>query len=771
MSSASVYSSGIVAVTTLEYLGLVPDPGEELLIQFIHHSDDVELFYYNGSTYLSTTITELGAGTLIFDPPLRCTYAKYYAVKNTAAGSNNMAGVGMKIVDLATYTGTFIAQLTGDVLTQAGDSGVVTASIATGAVTFSHLADIPAYSILGNTTASVATVSAITASDMRSFLSINNVDNTADAVKTVSAAGDLTTTLSVGKGGTGQTSIQAAIDALCVTHSSGQFLRGDGTHVGMSAIQQADVPTLSVSQIQLPAVTMIGNSTVSVATASAMTASNIRSFLTIDNVDNTADAVKTVSAAGNLTTTLSVAKGGTGQTSIQAAINALCVTHSAGQYLRGDGSNVVMSAIQSGDAAHSGLTGLTTGDGHTQYAYLAGRSGGQTYIGGTGVTDILKLQGTSGNGTATSPAIQMQVGNNGGTVALTVLNNGNIGIDTISPTNTLSLGNSVSRKFWVENAATDVVGRALTIAAGGTVAGTSVSDVAGGNLILQSGLGTGTGASTIVFQTGTTLATGTTLQTMSTKMSIFGNGYVGIGTSSAIPVARLQVHESTASTDGYMAISHATAGTSAAPIWSGVQFRGYNNTELGRIDVADPTATWYRSVLRFQLTKDSTTLNEVMRIVGTGNVGIGTTNPSNILSLGGTASRTIWMERHTTADTAGNSLTVQAGGATSAATNKAGGQLILAPGLSTGTGESGVTIQGSPAGGSGTGDNAVSDMVKVLGNKIGVFGVTPVVRTAAYTLTNVSADRAYDANATTTEELADVLGTLIADLQSYGWLQ
>lgn len=41
-------------------------------------------------------------------------------------------------------------------------------------------------------------------------------------------------------------------------------------------------------------------------------------------------------------------------------------------------------------------------------------------------------------------------------------------------------------------------------------------------------------------------------------------------------------------------------------------------------------------------------------------------------------------------------------------------------------------------------------------------------RTSAYTPTNVVTDRSYDADATTTEELADVLGTLIADLQARG---
>jgi hypothetical protein len=42
--------------------------------------------------------------------------------------------------------------------------------------------------------------------------------------------------------------------------------------------------------------------------------------------------------------------------------------------------------------------------------------------------------------------------------------------------------------------------------------------------------------------------------------------------------------------------------------------------------------------------------------------------------------------------------------------------------------------------------------------------------TTAYTPTNVTTDRSYNANATTTDELADVLGTLIADLQGKGIL-
>ncbi len=57
------------------------------------------------------------------------------------------------------------------------------------------------------------------------------------------------------------------------------------------------------------------------------------------------------------------------------------------------------------------------------------------------------------------------------------------------------------------------------------------------------------------------------------------------------------------------------------------------------------------------------------------------------------------------------------------------------------------------------------------GSTIGFFGTVPSILVSAYTPTNVTPVRAYNADATTTEELADVLGTLIADLKTYGLLQ
>jgi hypothetical protein len=96
-------------------------------------------------------------------------------------------------------------------------------------------------------------------------------------------------------------------------------------------------------------------------------------------------------------------------------------------------------------------------------------------------------------------------------------------------------------------------------------------------------------------------------------------------------------------------------------------------------------------------------------------LGIGTATPSSDLSLGGNAARVIASERHTTADTAGQSLTVKAGSATLAATNKAGGDLILAPGIATGSAGAGLQLQSSTPGGAGTTDRAPDTKWRVSG--------------------------------------------------------
>lgn len=59
-------------------------------------------------------------------------------------------------------------------------------------------------------------------------------------------------------------------------------------------------------------------------------------------------------------------------------------------------------------------------------------SGSQKIIGGTSTTADLTLQTTSGIG-ATGADMHFLVGNNGATEAMTILNNGNVGVNTIAP--------------------------------------------------------------------------------------------------------------------------------------------------------------------------------------------------------------------------------------------------------------------------------------------------------------------------------------------------
>jgi hypothetical protein len=67
--------------------------------------------------------------------------------------------------------------------------------------------------------------------------------------------------------------------------------------------------------------------------------------------------------------------------------------------------------------------------------------------------------------------------------------------------------------------------------------------------------------------------------------------------------------------------------------------------------------------------------------------------------------------------------------------------------------------------------DASNESIVIMSNAagmVGFFGATAVVRPSAYTLSNVAADRAFDAHSTTLDEIADVLGTVINDLKALG---
>lgn len=120
------------------------------------------------------------------------------------------------------------------------------------------------------------------------------------------------------------------------------------------------------------------------------------------------------------------------------------------------------------------------------------------------------------------------------------------------------------------------------------------------------------------------------------------------------------------------------------------------------------------------------TPTEKMNISGAANgrvgIGLGTTTPTvDGVQMGGLVARFFQMLRNSTANTAGNSLTVQSGGATSGATDKAAGNLVLTTGISTGTGGGSILLQTpTPAGSTGTGDNTPTTQMTVNSSGIDV---------------------------------------------------
>ena len=104
--------------------------------------------------------------------------------------------------------------------------------------------------------------------------------------------------------------------------------------------------------------------------------------------------------------------------------------------------------------------------------------------------------------------------------------------------NTLNFNGTANKAVNVDRTLTAATaGRSLTVTAGGAVSGGT--NLAGGNLVLQSGIATGSGSSDIQFWTTTAGSSGTTDRTQTQKMVIKASGNVGIGTNS--PTYPLQV--------------------------------------------------------------------------------------------------------------------------------------------------------------------------------------------------------------------------------------
>ena len=156
-----------------------------------------------------------------------------------------------------------------------------------GAATFvSNTLNIPQYSGGGGS----GTVTSVDAT-VPAFLSVSGGPITTSGTLAISYSG---TALPIANGGTGATTQQAAINALAGSVQNSRFLAGDGTNVTMRAIAVGDVPTLNQN---------------------------------------------TTGTAANVTGTVAIANGGTGQITASAAFNALSPVTTTGDLILGNGTN------------------------------------------------------------------------------------------------------------------------------------------------------------------------------------------------------------------------------------------------------------------------------------------------------------------------------------------------------------------------------------------------------------------------------------------------
>ena len=246
--------------------------------------------YNNGTSGVGATLTGNANGALSVDSTLTVV-AERILVKNEAAGANNgvytVTQVGTAgtpyILTRATdfnTVGTGVNQIDeGDFfLVTSGTANVNTAwvqqtpppiTIGTTAIVFQQFAapitytagtglnESPSFTFnIANTgtAGTYGSASAVPVLTTNAQGQVTSVTNTSIAISGGAVSGDIagnsanvTGTVAFANGGTGETTRQAAMDALAGATTSGSYLRGNGTDVVMSTIQVADVPTLNQS--------------------------------------------------------------------------------------------------------------------------------------------------------------------------------------------------------------------------------------------------------------------------------------------------------------------------------------------------------------------------------------------------------------------------------------------------------------------------------------------------------------------------------------------
>lgn len=505
------------------------------------------------SQFAATTSAELagvisdetGSGALVFGTsPTFTTSIKIYDTDSTTyAYTISPSNISGNItITLPTTSGAYFAvtdQSTGKV--NLGSTTYVTGTLpvgngGTGATTFTANAIL-----VGNTTAAISAPGPTLSSTTMTFGGAGTVTSAAASAMSVTAGTTGKLTLDSGTTGGIDIGVNANAKAITIGNTTGAtgVTVNTGTNgvifnqvaAGIFKVQASAAPTTDIVQITntgygTTTAGVNGLSVTYVGGAAAVEASAIRVDITpggtTGGIWNTLKVASTAAAASGVTMnvlkvddkttgagTSNVFYIGTGYDYI-LNYNGTSVIDGTGKVIAGQLSGTIPSAVLGNSTVYIGSTavGLNRSTGSLALTGISSIDGSAATL-----TTTRTIWGQNFNGSAAVSGSLSSVG------------------PSITFTNTAA--NDISTTA----SANGTVGRALTIGAGSTTAGTS--NIVGGNLIIQSGAGTGTGASSILFNTGTTLTSGTTLQTISTKMTILGSGNVGIGPTA--PAEKLHI--------------------------------------------------------------------------------------------------------------------------------------------------------------------------------------------------------------------------------------
>lgn len=392
------------------------------------------------------------------------------------------------------------------------------------------------------------------------------------------------------------------------TLNSAQFWVGSGTNLATAVTMSGDA-TMSNTGALTIAANAVDSSMISADTivAADIATGGVATAEILDGTIATADiADGAVTNAKIGTVGVEKVVNGAGNYFAYRPNNVACTN---GQNLSWDNTNSRwICANDAGATDHGALTGLTDDD-HTQYVRLAGRAGGQTLYGGTAASNNLTIDSTSH---ATK-----------GDVLLLPTGVGSVGIGTTVPsmkTEIFENGGGVQKLRITE----------------GSVGGESMS------------FGTGTTASTIAFSnTGDFWITGqanVAANPTAPQFMVGSTGNVGIGTSN--PLNKLHVAGNTyiegavilpdasfiRSDDsaGSLKVYGGTSNTSGA----GAQYFGSTSASnagqsINTFGGANGLGSY---VIRH---RGTSAFNTLMTILPSGNLGLGTSNPSSIMHVVG----------------------------------------------------------------------------------------------------------------------------------------